>query len=267
MLDKIKKVAKTLVADETVAAVVGFKKDKITSNPIPFAAKNDADCENLIWDENCKFNLATYYLKKDLRGDKKLAIVADLAVIRTIVVLALESQILEDNVVLIPAVSECDKETLSVEEAALWMSENKSLIKGNMDDLEKVEAMDAKERWSFFKEQFSKCIKCYACRAACPMCFCSTCIVEKNQPQWIPVPAHETGNMSWNITRAFHLASRCVGCGNCEDACPENIPLMVLNKKLGKAVKENFDYVPGTTKEGAGALQSFDPEDKEGFFL
>ncbi len=57
--------------------------------------------------------------------------------------------------------------------------------------LVKIEAMSLQERWEFWQSEFSRCIKCYACRQACPMCYCTKCIVEVNQRQWIPVAAHD----------------------------------------------------------------------------
>lgn len=48
----------------------------------------------------------------------------------------------------------------------------------------KLEQMTSVERFSFWEGEFSRCIKCYACRAACPMCWCRRCVVDNNQPQW-----------------------------------------------------------------------------------
>ena len=92
--------------------------------------------------------------------------------------------------------------------------------------------MGLEQRRQFWEEQFSRCLKCYACRAACPLCYCSRCTVECNQPQWIPVPAHDLGNLEWNVMRAMHLAGRCVNCGDCSRACPVGIPLYLLNQEL-----------------------------------
>ena len=81
--------------------------------------------------------------------------------------------------------------------------------------LEKLEAMTPAERWQFWQAEFSKCIKCYACRAACPMCYCTRCIVDDNRPQWIDPWPSPLSNMEWQISRVMHLAGRCIGCGAC----------------------------------------------------
>jgi ferredoxin len=44
--------------------------------------------------------------------------------------------------------------------------------------LEKIESLSAAARWSFWKAQLDKCIRCYACRSACPMCYCDECVVD-----------------------------------------------------------------------------------------
>lgn len=58
-----------------------------------------------------------------------------------------------------------------------------------------------KERWEFWEKQFSRCVKCYACRQVCPLCYCEVCIADKNQPQWIETSSHTRGNYHWNLIR------------------------------------------------------------------
>ena len=53
------------------------------------------------------------------------------------------------------------------------------------------------------------------------------------------------GNFAWQITRAFHLAGRCVGCDECTRVCPAGIDLRLLNLSLAKAAEENFGYRAG----------------------
>jgi formate dehydrogenase subunit beta len=40
-------------------------------------------------------------------------------------------------------------------------------------------------------------------------------------------------------------AVSCVGCGMCESACPNHVPLTALQGLLGRKVREEFNYVPG----------------------
>ena len=85
-------------------------------------------------------------------------------------------------------------------------------------------------------------MRCYACRQVCPLCFCERCVADKSRPQWIETAPHPRGNLAWHLTRALHLAGRCVGCGECERACPAGIPLALLNRKVPQVVEERFGY-------------------------
>ena len=125
--------------------------------------------------------------------------------------------------------------------------------------------MSHAERWRFWTDQFTACMKCYACRSSCPLCYCERCVVECNQPQWIPTSPHAEGNLEWHVVRAMHLAGRCVDCGFCADACPVGIPLNLLTRMLREEMAGEMNAQPGTSAKSDYALSSFRPEDKEGF--
>ena len=97
------------------------------------------------------------------------------------------------------------------------------------------------------------------------MCYCTRCIVEKNVPQWISTAAAAHGNYAWNIVRAFHLAGRCTLCGACEAACPQGIPLMLLNALLAEEVAEEFGLRPGYDPEAKPVIGSWSPDDDNDF--
>jgi heterodisulfide reductase subunit C len=125
--------------------------------------------------------------------------------------------------------------------------------------------MSPADRWNFWQAQFANCLRCYACRAACPLCSCERCLADKTQPRWIPTPADERGNLSWHIVRAFHLAGRCADCGTCVQACPAHIRLDLLNRKMAQVVQEHFGYVPGRDPAAAPPLTMFHQDDAQEF--
>ena len=125
-------------------------------------------------------------------------------------------------------------------------------------EVDQMEALPPEERWEFWKDHFDRCIRCYACRQVCPMCYCKRCIVEKNQPQWVETSPHLRGNTAWNVIRAFHLTGRCVGCGECERVCPVGIPLSKINDKMAKVVLDQFDYQAGMDSTTPSPFTTFD---------
>lgn len=113
--------------------------------------------------------------------------------------------------------------------------------------VEEFLAKSRPERLEFWKRQFAKCIKCYACRDACPQCFCPQCTLE--EPLWV-----ETGRVpppfpSFHLVRAMHTVGKCVGCRECEFSCPAHIPLTTLYDLIRREVQELLGYETGARLE------------------
>jgi len=128
-----------------------------------------------------------------------------------------------------------------------------------------LEEMPPEKRWEYWKEQFGRCIRCYACRQVCPACFCKRCFVEETEPAWVsPLPKWQD-NLMFQVTRMIHDAGRCTDCGACERACPVNIPLRSLSKKMEEIVAELFDYRAGTDKEAPPLMAAYETQEAEDF--
>ena len=120
-----------------------------------------------------------------------------------------------------------------------------SAVSENYARVKELESQTSEERWQYFAGELSRCIRCYACRQACPNCFCKTCFVEQGKPRWGGVTAELPDTMFFHITRILHQAGRCVACDACVRACPQGIDLRALTRKMVKDVEEMFDFVPG----------------------
>jgi coenzyme F420-reducing hydrogenase beta subunit len=133
------------------------------------------------------------------------------------------------------------------------------------EDVERVEKMDDQEKWAFFAELVSPCIRCYACRNACPLCYCPTCFVDESDPQWVGKSIDPTDTMTFHFLRAYHCAGRCTDCGACERACPVGIPVRQFTKKLNKDALELFSWEAGLSLNQRPPLDVYRVDDYNDF--
>ena len=295
MENTLRQKAKELLEKGDVKVVIGYGWNKRKSRTTPVFITKPEDVEKLVFNPLCVNNLSLYLTKKfpDIKALGKPAIVAKGCDIKTIAVLISESQIKREDVVILGMT--CNGVVYRQE---LWKGELKPEImptKCNNCDVrnphiadfvigekidfkapdeptgmvfDKIKELDKKsgaERWDFWLEHFSRCIKCYACRQICPLCYCERCIAEKNMPQWIETSSHPRGNLAWNLKRAMDLSGRCTFCGECERVCPVNIPLNLVNQKLALVVKDAFGHKAGYDEKVHPPMIVFNMDDQEDF--
>jgi len=102
---------------------------------------------------------------------------------------------------------------------------------------------DGAQRMEKWTAQLRRCIKCYGCRNACPICICVPCKLEDDV--WVERGVIPAEMVSFHHIRAFHLSDACVACGACQEACPVGIPLMTLQLSMRAALKRDYNYEAG----------------------
>lgn len=237
---QMRETARDLLASGAVNVVLGYD-----AAGAPAFAWKPEETARLAWNENARTNLAVYLKRKEIRALGKIGMVTPPETARALNVLERESQVDREQVV-----------EIAVERSA---------EPPDFSALESFMALPPEERMRFWIHEFERCVRCYACRAVCPMCYCERCIVENNRPQEISPSATIEGNFAWHIARAFHQAGRCVGCGACAHACPAQIPLGLLNAAIAKAALDQFQYRPGSERGQEPLIGRYSLNDKEDF--
>ncbi|MDR1083318.1 MAG: 4Fe-4S ferredoxin [Deltaproteobacteria bacterium] len=140
-----------------------------------------------------------------------------------------------------------------------------SLPTDDFSDLTALLAKSSEERLTYFKDLIKDCLRCYACRNACPLCYCPVCFVDETRPQWLGKSTDPMDTMTFHLLRGLHCAGRCTACGACETACPVNIKVREFNRVLDKTVKENWSYEPGLAWDQKPPLTVYQPNDPADF--
>jgi ferredoxin len=264
-MESLQQKAAELLTSKRAAVIIGYAEGS-GGRVRPHFARAVEETTAFVWDQRCKQNLAVYLSKAEIRKIGPAAIVASPAVVRTIVQMASEQQFVRSFPITL--VMENDQVTELADAAALeiFAAGHPVLFPPHVKkEIADLAALSVPDRFTFWQNELSRCFKCYACRAACPLCYCSKCITESNQPQWVSVAPHGLGNFEWHINRAMHLAGRCIQCGSCTLACPAGIPIALLTIEASDIVQREFKYQAGIKADAPAALSSFMVDDKEAF--
>ena len=134
---------------------------------------------------------------------------------------------------------------------------------------ETSEATSDLEKLNFY---LADCVNCYNCRVACPVCYCRECVfvtdVFDHEPsqylRWAEqkgVIKMPTDTVFYHLTRLAHISTACIGCGQCSNACPNNVPVMELFRTIASGTQKAFEYEPGRSLEDEPPLSVFREEE------
>jgi formate dehydrogenase subunit beta len=273
MTAEIQRIAGDLLASGQVSCVIGYEVGP-RGRTRPAFIYDSEDVGRLVWNQNCTHNLVTYARQK-LRTNgqsdepQRVAVVVKPCDSRAINVLIAEKQFNRDQIHVIGVACEGILEGAGfgksiegvIQKRCEQCGERTPVVYDNLvgeppqvamtydvtadPDLAHLEAMTPAERTAFWLSQFDRCIRCYACRQACPMCTCPSCLYERNDSLWVGANIELNEKRTFHLGRAYHLAGRCIGCDECERVCPVDIPIGLLNRKLAKEVQIAFGHRAG----------------------
>ena len=291
-MPELQDLARKLLSEDTVKVVIGYEEGPRGVRPAFIT--DPAQADKLIFDNRCVQNLAAYLnpRRKQIAVLGKPAVVVKGCDARSIAGMLRENQITRESVVIIAVQCSGVLENPGVESDVELTSENVSVRCGGCDvcepklydhfikatksaappvntkrteQLAVLAKMTPAERWEFWSQELSRCIRCHACREACPMCFCVQCTAEKGTPLWIDSSSTPRANRAWQTMRVLHQAGRCVDCLECERACPEHIPLGLLARYVADSVERRFDYKACDDPSVAAPMGIYRTDDDEEF--
>ncbi len=313
--------AKELLADGTVARVLGWKKGDFVYNPEPHIFTSAGELEkDFIYDGFCGANLSKYMIRasrmegktlvflkpcdtfsfnqliKEHQVDREKAYIIGVGCKGKLDHRKFQERDLGDieSISGIRMMDECDvvhvttiygdkadlpfadvmlerchycktKDHQIFDEKMLGSRETTDKDGDRFDEVRRIQKMSPEERFSYFRSELSKCIRCNACRNVCPACNCLHCVFDNtNYDTAQKANADSFEENMFHIIRALHVAGRCTDCGECSRVCPQSIPLHLFNRKLILDMDELYGvFQAGSDTQTPGPLTAYTLEDPE----
>lgn len=283
---KMRKTASDLLSAGQVDCVLGYEVGP-RGRTRPAFITHPEDTQRLAWNARCTHNL-TRYIRDELDGPQEekqhVAVVVKPCDSKTLNVLLAKHTFSPDRVhaigLICPGIEKGagfgSRKEAPLQERCQECTERIPLLYdtliGDPDavpnfepqitgaGLETWKETTPSQRMEFWLSQFDRCIRCYACRDACPVCDCSPCLYEQDDSLWAGMNIEINQKRTFHLGRAYHLAGRCVGCDECIRVCPMDIPLNLLNDALRREVKAAFNYQPGLNTQPSPLTTVLDQE-------
>jgi len=263
---------KKLLGDGAVSTVVGFGESGVLGMCSPYIFSESVGADTLSWNNRCVPNLSGY-----LPGRQgKTAIAAKPCDARAVAGLVKENQLKREDVHIIGlacggmvnengapllACLDCKTNFPPIYDTLI---DDPDVVKKSREDGARQPADTSPER---FADEMKKCILCYSCRQACYGCYCTTCFMDRGEPNWQPATPDTGAKMLYHLGRAMHLAGRCVECGACENACASGVDIRYLISEVTGFVEDEYGYRAGMDPETEPAMLTYTAGDREVGFL
>ncbi|HHU76251.1 MAG TPA: 4Fe-4S ferredoxin [Firmicutes bacterium] len=262
--EDLQKLVGELMEKGEIGCFIGYKKGRLAFHSPPVFIDDPHKVDRLIWDQYCIANLSKYLINEFPEGSGRIGLLLKGCDSRGLVTLMKDNQVKRENVVIVgvrcpgmknplAAFGAADLESVPLAEKCLSCThpapviydyllgeETQRQMQDRFTEVEELERRSFDERYAFWSGNITRCIRCYACRNACPVCSCKDCYAEQRWVKWHGKGAMMGDNANFLLTRALHVAGRCTECGECERVCPMQLPLMAINKKLIKETQELF---------------------------
>ena len=271
----IRERAAALIKDGSVSYVIGWRPTRFPDKTTVLFARNEEDTKRLVWNEFTG-PLTAKYLCDDRWPEGKIGILARGCDSKALNRLIKDNQIDRDSLYIIGLPCEgkeddrclsCQRKDPVVYDELLWEPENTPAPeRGRFYRTDEVEPLNTEARSHYWEDVYARCIRCYACRNVCPVCTCKECYVDMHRDGFQGKRHDAAENSVFGVTRAFHVGDRCIECGECERACPMELPILGQTQKVIKtACALVGEYESGLDAVDENFLGVFDLDDKDAF--
>ena len=274
LTENIRAVCKKLLESGEVDLVIAYRDGGVDGQQVPYFAEKPEDVGLIEWGDRCYQNIAPY-----LHGMKqKAAILAKPCDARAIVQYITEQQVKRENVYIIGVdclgmVDENGDPRLGCPDCLVRIPPifDEYIRDVRVDELDLEDSVsednDLAENLERFQNEIDKCILCYTCRQACYGCYCKTCFIERDLPDWQPAEIDAGTKMTFHLGRAMHLAGRCIECGACEASCKSGVNVRYIIKEVTKFIEDEYGYSAGMDPDEQPALLTNKFDDRDAGFL